>query len=130
MATLWELNSKNCRESFVSWCVVNEQIKLLISSERVLIIQRNSGNHVRDNLSLAKVGQCTCTARDNKHAIILELHETPPPPGVQQKPDRHITLHCNSSKTSLKIRQEIQYAIDLRTETLFTVNFEQKQNIR
>ena len=127
MATLWKLNRKSRDERFISWSVVNTQLKVLVSSERVRLIERESGNKVVKEISLDTIGQCAYLPRNSggstEHHLAIQIYDTLPPPGVVNlPPDSCPRLNCNSQKTSLKISQDIQYAIDLRRETAFLVN--------
>ena len=129
MATLWKLNRKSRDERFISWCVVNTQLKILVSSERVRLIERDSGNKVVKEILLGSIGQCVYLPRNNggttEHHLAIQIYDTLPPPGVvHMSPDSSPRLNCNSQKTSLKISQDIQYAIDLRREASFLVSSE------
>ena len=127
MATLWRLNRKSRDERFISWSVVNTQLKILVSSERVRPIERESGNKVVKEISLDTIGECVFLPRNSggetEHHLAIQIYDTLPPPGVVNRaPDSCPRLNCNSQKTSLKISQDIQYAIDLKRETAFLVN--------
>ena len=127
MATLWKLNRKSREERFISWCVVNTRLKILVSSERVRLIERESGNKVVKEIMLDSIGQCLYVPRNNggttEHNLAIQIYDTLPPPGVfNMAPDSCPKLNCNSQKTSLKISQDIQYAIDLKREAAFLVS--------
>lgn len=99
---------------------MNEGYKILISSERVRIISRESGNVVVKEIPLDKIGQCVYKPRQTEtgaeHQLCIEIYNEVPPEGVRHQPDHTPRLACRSQKVSLKISQDIQYAIDLRRD--------------
>ena len=125
MATMWSLNKKSKSERFVSWAVVNDTLKILISSDRVRLIEKASGNHVLKEIMLDNIGKCECVSKSSgkntEHILIIEVHDNTPPDAAKLRPYSSPRLTCNTAKTALKISQDIQYAIGLRRKAAFFV---------
>lgn len=128
MATMWKLNQKSPHEKFISWSTINTQWKILISTQSIRIIKRGTRDEVAKLIELPNIGQCVYFAKEVEervleHYLAIDIFIEPPPPGQKHlyKPDSSPRLRCTSAKVSLKVSQDIQYAIDQHYENLFIV---------
>ena len=130
--SLWRLNQKSPEERFISWCNVNKQERIIISSERIRLVQRGGGNKVLAEIAVNTVKQCrhnrsTVFAEEGlrsieKHYLTIEEKEDPGIMSLTQRLNFSSRLECSDEKTALKIIQEIHYAIDMRQEAEFCVS--------
>ena len=88
---MWSLNKKSRSERFVSWAVINDTLKILISSDRVRLIEKGSGNKVLKEIMLDNVGKCECVYKNSEssieHILVIEVHDTLPRDGAMVRRD-------------------------------------------
>ena len=127
MATLWRINKKSPSEFFISWSVLNKSLKILISNTTIRVIERNTNLKIYKTIDLINVGECEYSSKVKEsgriHLLSISIYDNPPPIGHRSsfKPSSRPTFMCQTEKISLKVRQDIQYAIDLRNEAAFRV---------
>ena len=130
--SLWRLNQKSPGERFISWCNVNKQERIIISSKRIRLVQRGGGgNKVLAEIAVNTVKQCRHNRsvvfaeevnKSEKHYLTIEEREDPGLMSLTQRLNFSSRLECSDEKTALKIIQEIHYAIDMRQEAEYCVS--------
>ena len=130
--TLWRINRKSGGERFISWCNVNKQQRIIISSDRVRLVERGGSGRVIAEIAVSSVRQCRhkrsvvfaeeVGVREEKHYLTIEEKEDQSILSIPQRLNLVSRMECSDEKTAMKISQEIHYAVDMSREAEFCVS--------